>query len=647
MIRSAKALALLLTVGSLLFAQTPAPSTKPSSDPKADAYYHFAMGRIYAELAQAYGNRMDYLNKSLDHYREALKLDPSASQVFEELTDLYIQTNRLRDAVAQAEDMLQKSPDNVDARRMLGRIYMRMISTADNRINEEYLKKAIEQLSKVVQQAPKDADTWVLLGRLYGASNNSVESEKAYNKALEAEPDNEDALTGLATLYSALGDNAKAAEKLKAAADKNPNERTLIQLAEAYEEMHDYRHAAEAMGKALEMQPENPKIAARTAVDLLNSGQLDSALGLFQKIAEDDPKNQPAFMSIAEIYRLKREYSKAREALAKAKALDPNGLEARFEEVRLLEAESKYKEAIDILNGILTDTAKSKYSENESARRAKLLDELGTLQRSAGLYNESVDTFRKAIALSKEDTLHFELNIIDSYRMAKDADAVKKEIDTTVAEVKKSAGGKATFQSWFDVAAVYEKGKRWPEMAKALDEAAKLANTESEKEQVVFSRGAMLERQKKIGESETEFRKVLAMNPNHTGALNYLGYMLVDHDMKVDEATKMIQKALEIDPDNGAYLDSLGWAFYRQGKLTEAETLLVRALDRIGQDPTVHDHLADVYLKLGKTKEAISQWQASIKDFQSPAGADSDPEDIAKVNRKLDAARVKLAKENK
>src|SRR5215471_20644953 len=227
MIRSAKLLALLLSAGCLLFAQTPAPSPN-TTDNKADAYYHFAMGRVYAELAQAYGNRPEYLNKSLQHYQDALKLDPSASQVFEELTDLYIQTNRLRDAVTQAEEILKQNPDNIDARRMLGRVYMRMISTADNRINEEYLKKAIEQLQKVTQQAPKDADSWVLLGRLYGASNNSVESEKAYNKALEAEPDNEDALTGLATLYAALGDSKRAAEKLKAAAEKNPNERTLI-----------------------------------------------------------------------------------------------------------------------------------------------------------------------------------------------------------------------------------------------------------------------------------------------------------------------------------------------------------------------------------------------------------------------------------
>jgi tetratricopeptide (TPR) repeat protein len=647
MIRSAKALALLLTVGSCIYAQTPAPPNKPSSDTKADAYYHFAMGRIYAELAQAYGNRPEYLNKSLDHYREALKLDPSASLVFEELTDLYIQTNRLRDAVAQAEELLQKNPDNVDARRMLGRIYMRMISTADNRINEEYLKKAIEQLSKVTQQAPNDADSWVLLGRLYGASNNSVESEKAYNKALAADPDNEDALTGLATLYAALGDNVKAADKLKLAAEKNPNERTLIQLAEAYEELHDYKSAAEAMAKVMEMQPDNPKIASRAAADLMRSGQFDQALSMFEKIVADDPKNQPAQLSIAEIYRAKRDFVQAREALAKAKKLDADSLEVRFEEVRLLEAERKYTDAIGALKSILDETSKKNYSANESAFRAKLLDELGTLQRSAGQYTESVDTFRKAMALNKEDAAHFYLNILDTYRIAHDSEAMKKEVDNAVAEIKKAASGKPDFQTWIDVAAVYEKGKRWTDMGKALDDASKLAANGEQKQQVLFTRGAMLERQKKIEASESEFRKVLAMNPNHAGALNYLGYMLVDHGMKVDEATKMIQKALDIDPENGAYLDSLGWAFYQQGKLDEAETLLIRALDRIGQDPTVHDHLADVYLKLGKTKEAITQWQASLKDFQSPAGADSDPEDIAKVNRKLDAARVKLAKENK
>ena len=85
-------------------------------------------------------------------------------------------------------------------------------------------------------------------------------------------------------------------------------------------------------------------------------------------------------------------------------------------------------------------------------------------------------------------------------------------------------------------------------------------------------RGAMFERQKKVEAAEAEFRKVLAAQPGDTaGALNYLGYMLVDHKMRVDEATQMIKKALDADPENGAYLDSLGWAYYQQGKFDEAE----------------------------------------------------------------------------
>ena len=261
MIRIAKALLLVVSLGCVAYSQTPAasPSTTAgvspgTQDAKAGAYYNFAMGRLYAELAQAYGNKPEYLTKAIQHYQDALKLDPGASIAFEELTDLYIQTNHLAAAVTQAEDMLKANPENVDARRMLGRIYMRMISTADNRINEDYLHKAIEQLLKVTEKEPKDAESWVALGRLYRVSNNSVESEKAYNKALAAEPENEEALTGLAGLYSDLGDSARAIEKLKAATEKNPSDRALLALGQQYEEMKNYKGAADAFRKALEMQ---------------------------------------------------------------------------------------------------------------------------------------------------------------------------------------------------------------------------------------------------------------------------------------------------------------------------------------------------------------------------------------------------------
>src|SRR5438445_3772547 len=168
--RLAKALLTAFSLASVASAQTPAQAPAEaarSQDKKSGAYYNFAMGRVYAELAQACGNKPDYLSKAIQHYQEALKLDPSAGIIFEELTDLYIQTNHLRDAIAQAEELLKQNPDNLDARRMLARIYFRMIptNTQDGRINETYLKKAIEQYEKISQKEPKDAGSWVFLAR--------------------------------------------------------------------------------------------------------------------------------------------------------------------------------------------------------------------------------------------------------------------------------------------------------------------------------------------------------------------------------------------------------------------------------------------------------------------------------------------------
>ena len=112
--------------------------------------------------------------------------------------------------------------------------------------------------------------------------------------------------------------------------------------------------------------------------------------------------------------------------------------------------------------------------------------------------------------------------------------------------------------------------------------------------------------------------------------MNYLGYMLADRNVRLDEAYQLIQKAVDLEPDNGAYLDSLGWVYFRQGKLTEAEQFLVKAVDLTGQDPTVHDHLGDVYMKLGKTKEAIAQWTASMKAFKEQPPSDTDPEEVSR-----------------
>src|SRR5260370_39087037 len=142
MIRSANALILPLSLllRASAFGQAPRPADK------AGAYYNFAMAQYYAEQSASYGNRGDYYNKAVDYYKQALKLDPSATFLLEELTDLYVQGNQLKSAVAEAEGLLKQNPENLQARRMLGRIYTRSIGDSQQgKINDEMVNKSIEQ----------------------------------------------------------------------------------------------------------------------------------------------------------------------------------------------------------------------------------------------------------------------------------------------------------------------------------------------------------------------------------------------------------------------------------------------------------------------------------------------------------------------
>lgn len=291
MIRSAKALLLVVSLALAGVAQTAQTTNAP--DDKAGAYYHFAMGRLYAELAAAEGNR-DYANRAIQHYQDALKLDPKAGIIFEELTDLYIQSNRLADAVVLAEDMLKTDPNNLDARRMLGRVYLRLASgnTQQGRTDESFLRKAIDQFQQVTAQDPKDVDSWVTLGRLYRAAGNSPDAEKALDSALQVDPENEDALTALAMMYADLGDTSKAIEKLKALTDKNPSERTLAILAAQYEQMNDYKSAVEVLKRAIALAPDDERLQRGLAQDLLESGKFDESLAIYQQLAATIPRKR-------------------------------------------------------------------------------------------------------------------------------------------------------------------------------------------------------------------------------------------------------------------------------------------------------------------------------------------------------------------
>src|SRR5580704_13278852 len=219
--------------------------------------------------------------------------------------------------------------------------------------------------------------------------------------------------------------------------------------------------------------------------------------------------------------------------------------------------------------------------------------------------------------------------------------------DKALAEVQSMIKGKPEDRDvYITLAQMNTRLRRWDDAQRALDKAEELSTKPDDKEYVYFLRGSSLERQKKYDQAEEMFRKVLAGDPQNSMTLNYLGYMLADRGVKLEEALGMIKRAVDLDPSNGAYLDSLACAYFKLGKYEPAEDSLINASQRIGTDPTVQDHLGDLYQKTGRLKLAAAHWERAISEWNKTVAAEVDQNDLARVQKKLESAKMKLAKED-
>jgi tetratricopeptide (TPR) repeat protein len=644
---------------------------------RASAYYYYTLAHMYAQLAADTGGRnRDYVNKAIENYKAAIKADPQTSMLSEELSEIYIDTGRLREAETDAAESLKQNPNDINAIRLLARIYTRQIGDSQqNRIDDGMLHKAIEQYQKITRLDPKDVDSWLMLGRLQKVAQNSVDVQDAYKKVLEIDADNEDALTGLALVYADLGDNQSAAALLKKLADKSPSARSLRSLAAAYEQMHEYKLEADALKRVLDMNPPDATdVKHELAQSQTRAEEYQDALSTYQELVQEEPSDAESLLRISQIYLQQKDFAKAREASEKARTLEPDNIEIRYSLVSILQAEGKMPEAIQLMKDIVSSTAKRTYSPQEKQVRIELLQRLGAMYANADQTESAVETFRQVAELSPEQGPRMSSEIIGTYELGKEFSKAEQEADSAVkkwpddrdvrltrdnlladlgktdaaaADVRKLLGGKEDREINLRLYDIYMKGKRFDEAGKSLDAAEKLSQSKEDKEDVWFKRGAMFERMKKSEPAEAEFRKVIDADPKNAAALNYLGYMLADRNTKLPEALQLITKALDQEPGSGAFLDSLGWVYFKMGRLDEAEDNLRKALEKTPRDATVHDHMGDVMLRQAKVREAIAQWEASLKEWEASSPADLEPTEVAKVKSKLEGAKVRLAKEGK
>ncbi|CAK7254901.1 tetratricopeptide repeat protein [Shinella yambaruensis] len=197
----------------------------------------------------------------------------------------------------------------------------------------------------------------------------------------------------------------------------------------------------------------------------------------------------------------------------------------------------------------------------------------------------------------------------------------------------------ADLRSYLALGSVLSDAKDYKEMASLYDRAVAAIGPVPTRNHwsIFFQRAIAYERLKEWEKAEPNFRKALELNPEQPQVLNYLGYSWVDMNMNLDEGLDMIRRAVSIKPDDGYIVDSLGWAYYRLNRFSDAVAELERAAELKAGDPTINDHLGDAYWRVGRKLEATFQWNRAL-------GLKPEEAEIPKIKLKIENGLPELEK---
>jgi tetratricopeptide (TPR) repeat protein len=654
----------------------PGSAAADASNPDtANAYFHFMMAHEYEEMATTFG-RSEYATRAIEEYKMALNADPQSKYLNGHLAELYFRTGRIREAVVAAQDRIKLDPNDLEAHRLLADVYLR--SLGDNQQQEvsgQMLKLAIGEFQKIVQLEPNNPEAHLMLARLYAADHESPQAEEQLAAARKIDPGSEETALIASQFYSDMGDTKRAIDVLKALPDDDQTSRTESQLGKTYDQQKDVKNAIASYKKALDLEPDDLDTERKLAADLQADNQTDQALQAWKDIAAGDPSDAEAELQIAELYEHSGKLDDALAAVKKAHELASDSLDVQFHEGMIDDAMGRLDDAAKAYEQLATSTehASGQYSDEEKGNYATVLVHLAEVYREQNRPDQAAATYAKMGNLGGDLQAQAYDQEVETWREAHDYDKAVAVAKTAAEKLPKSNDAKLTLarqladtghadegisvaksvlqadpkdmESYYQLSQIYSDLRRWKDASDTLDAAEKVATKKDDQTMVLFDRAMMADRAKRYDEAEADFRKVLSEEPENALTLNNFGFMLADRGVKLDEAVAMIRKAVQLEPTNYAYLDSLGWAYFRLGQYAQAEENLQRAISRGANDPTVHDHLGDVYEKTGRLKQAAAQWELSLNEYAHTVEADMEAGDVGKVQKKLDSARVRLARE--
>ncbi len=644
-----------------------APATSPvhtradaSADDRGAAYFEFMRGRRLEGEGQT--------DAALDAYERAAQLDPTSADIQSEIAALHMRQNRAEPALKSARAALKLDPDDPEAHWVVGTVYAALLEAETEeggrtprearppRPPDVTADAAIAHLEQARPARGYDYGLHLTLGRLYLQKEEWAKAIAVIDYVVEREPGALEAAYMLAQAYDGAGNRAEAMTTLEETVRLEPQFfRALVYLADLYGRQGQWDKAAQTYGRAALENPRNVELRLREVAALTKAGRAAEGRTLLKQLADDSTEPRVLYL-LAEAERDAEDYAAAEQTARRLIELAPKQPFGPHALAQAYAAQHKYREVIATLEPVQKELDTRPASERGAY--VPLLVTLAFAYQELGQIAPAVATFERVRAIMPNEPsaavylgqAYLAANRIDrALDVVQDArkthpDVLRLMIVEAQAHVRKGDVDRGVailedavkkdpdeLQAYLALTGVLVDSKRFERAEQLLADASRRF---PKNVAVPFQLGAVFEEQDRPVEAEKAFRQALAMDPLHAPTLNYLGYMLAERGMKLDEAVKMLTQAVQIEPNNGSYLDSLGWAYFKKGQLQKAREYLVRAGEQMPENSVIQEHVGDLLFAMREFDGAIAAWQRSLN-------GDGQDIDRGAISRKIDGARKK------
>jgi tetratricopeptide (TPR) repeat protein len=465
-------------------------------------------------------------------------------------------------------------------------------------------------------RASSDALSRYIMGAIYDNFGKTKAAVAEYEKALTYRDDIAEIYLKIGADLLLLGRLDESAEMLDRVVKTDPqNVKSYLLLAIIHIAKGEFEKAQVQYEEALKYDPENLKVLTFLSDLYVVQQKLDKAAEVYEKILQIREDDAFVYLNLGIIYSKLNLLDKAEEALEKAIEVDKDYLEAQMVLGFIYEIDGKYAEAIE----------QYKKVTNMDSLNKEAHVRLGQLYHRLGETDQAIEQNRILMQLDVNSPEPY-LRNFSIYVSEKRFDEARE----VLREALRSGMADAVIYGSLGYLAGLEKHYK-----EAIDYYTVAIQKDPANDIYRFYLAATVDRTGRRGEAIKILEEVVSRGTQVHEIYNYLGYMYVEENRDLDKAVTLIEKALASDPENGAYIDSLGWAYYKKGMLDEALEEISKAARYMPDDAVIREHLGDVYFAKGDLEKAAQQWQLSLE---------SDPEN-RKVGEKLKRVKAKLKKQ--